>query len=142
MMLIVLPFVLTSPFDKVAAANAAAFRSALLRRDAAWFDRTFAPGFTQKVEGNVLDRRAALAQLKGGLMRMDVTGLSAKVTKVRPDGKGYVAQVSWTGTMKAMLQNQPAKLTAKWTDEQRWLPANGRWSLHSIVTSNFERTVD
>ena len=127
---------------RAAAANAAAFRSALLRKDAEWFERTFASGFRQTVGGSTLDRKAALAQLKGGLMRMDVTGLSAKVVKVRLEERGYVATLAWTGTMKAMLQGRPAKLTAKWDDAQRWAFVGGRWTLRSIVTTGFERTID
>ncbi len=135
-------FVVAMSLKEAAQANAAAFRGALLRRDAAWFERTFAPGFTQKAGGSTLDRKAALAQLRGGLMRMDVASLSARLTGVKPEKGGYVATVAWTGTMRATLQGRPAKLTAKWNDAQRWASVKGRWSLDSIVTTGFERTID
>ena len=136
--------VLSGPegLQAVAARNATAFRAAILRRDAAWFDRTLAPDFVQRTESARLDRRTALAQIQNGLLKMPAKTLTAKVASVKPEGKGYDATVVWRGTAPATLMNRPATLTVGWRDEQRWVPVKGRWLLRSLTTSRFEQSIE
>ncbi len=126
----------------VAERNAAAFRFAIVHRDAGWFERTFTKDFVQRTEEAKLDRRVALAQIQSGLLRMKATKLVEKVVAVKPVGREYVATVDWKGSMPATLRDRPAALDVSWRDEQRWTFVDGRWLLRSLTTSRFVRTIE
>ena len=142
-MLAPLAFVLLAPVDLRATAqrNAEAFLLALRHRDDGYFERTFAPGFTQSIEKRYLDRATALAQIESGLRRIKQQRLTVRVLSAKPEGKGYVATVAWKGTEPATMMNRPATLTATWRDEQHWVPHDKGWALRSLVTSKFDRTI-
>ena len=140
-MLLFSTLLLAPDLKATAQANVAAFHRAILARDAGWFEKNLTPGFTQRVDGQTLDRRAALAQIKGGLLRMKIGGLTATLVRVRPAAKGYAATVGWRGTMRATLQGKPATLVATWTDEQTWVRTPAGWRLSLLDTHGFERTI-
>ena len=129
------------PLRTIAAKNVAAFQKAVLRKDFAWFEKTYAKDFVQKSDGQATSRAVALAQLKHGLLKMNVRTLTGKLLAVKPKGKGYVATVAFTGTMIAGISGAPATLTAKWKDDQTWTPVGKGWSLRSLATREFTREI-
>ena len=130
-----------TPLERIAAKNVAAFRKAAMGRDVSWFERTYAPTFTQTVDGQRIDRKTALAQLEHGLLRTNLTSLKGKLLRVKPKGTGYLATVAFTGTMRADISGMPSTLTAKWKDDQTWARGKGGWVLTSLATRGFSREI-
>ena len=141
-MLFPLAMVGTPSLAQAAARNAEAFRGAIVRHDPSYFERTFASDYVQVSEGGRIDRAAALAALRKGLLRAPIRGLSVRVVRVGAEGKGYAATLAFRGTMAATLQGRPARLVATWRDDQRWTPVGGRWTLRSSRTYGFARTIE
>ena len=129
------------PLKAVAAKNVDAFRKAVLTKDIPWFERTYAKDFVQKADDQKMTRAVALAQLKHGLLRMNVRTLKGRLIALKPKGKGYVATIAFTGTLRADISGSPATLTAKWKDDQTWTPVKGRWLLRSLATREFTREI-
>lgn len=130
------------PLAKVAAANAEAFRRAVVAKDVGWFERTFAPSYVQRDGGRAIPRGEALAVLRKGLLKAPIAGLSVRVVSARSAAKGYEATLAFRGTMQGDARGLPVTLVAMWRDDQRWGLAKGRWLLLSTRTYGFERTVN
>ena len=130
-----------TPLKAVAEKNVEAFRKAVLTKDMPWFERTYAKDFVQKADGQPTTRAVALAQLKRGLLKMNVRTLKGRLLALKPKGKGYVATILFTGTMRADISGAPATLTAKWKDDQTWTPLGARWTLTAVSTRDFTREI-
>lgn len=131
-----------STLRQTAEKNLAAFRIAIVAHDTGWFDRTLAPDYVQFVGSSKLGRAEALATMRRGLLRLPATGLTAKILRLQPETQGYRATIAFDGTLNATLQGRPAKLHARWHDEQRWNAVKGRWLLRSTKPTGFERTIE